>query len=202
VKLLRFLQERELRPLGARKATRVDVRLIAASNRNLEEAVRAGQFRRDLYYRLNVIGLVLPPLRERREDIPLLARHFVARQTSALGGKAKELTHSALQKLMLYDWPGNVRELENVLERAVVLSRHAVLRADDVDLPSGVEIREGESFQDLKARIIREFERGYVQELLRQHKGNITRAAQAAGKHRRAFWEVMRKHHIRISVSS
>ena len=105
---------------------------------------------------------------------------------------------AALQKLMLYDWPGNVRELENVVQRSVVLSLQTILRPEDVQLPTTITVKEGESFQELKAKLITQFERGYIQELLQAHHGNITKAAQAAGKHRRAFWEVMRKHNISV----
>src|SRR5262249_569341 len=147
--------------------------------------------------RLNVVTLALPPLRERKEDIPLLARHFVAKYASAFDAPARDLSTAALQKLMLYDWPGNVRELENVIEASVVFSRQAVLRAEDIKLPIPVTAA-GESFQMLKAKVIAQFERGYIQELLRANQGNITKAALAAGKHRRAFWEVMRKHRIDV----
>lgn len=198
VKLLRFLQEKEFRPLGATRACRADVRIIAASNINLEEAVRKGRLREDLYYRLNVIVLTLPPLRARREDIPLLARHFLTKYAAAFDSPAQDLTTCAMQKLMLYDWPGNVRELEHVIERSVVFSTERMLGADDIQLPRGLPVEEGESFQSVKARLIVQFERGYLLDLLRCQQGNITRAATAAGKNRRAFWELMRKHGIQV----
>jgi two-component system, NtrC family, response regulator GlrR len=196
VKLLRFLQEKEFRPLGAHKICRADVRVIAASNANLKQAVQENRFRQDLYYRLNVIGLALPPLRERKEDIPMLARHFVAKYGAAFNAPARDLTKEAAQKLMFHDWPGNVRELENVIERSVVLSRQRLLQMEDIELPNPVAGETGESFQTLKAKTIARFERGYIRDLLRAHNGNITKAAEAAGKHRRAFWEMMRKHEI------
>lgn len=196
VKLLRFLQEREFRPLGASKPSRADVRIITASNANLEQAVKENRFRQDLYFRLNVIVLRLPPLRERKEDIPLLAQHFVGKYASAFDAPAKGLTNAAMQKLMLYDWPGNIRELENVIERSVVLSHQTLLDTEDIELFTDVVFKPDESFRSLKAKAIAQFERGYIQDLLRAHRGNITRAARAAGKHRRAFWEIMRKHKI------
>jgi two-component system, NtrC family, response regulator GlrR len=196
VKLLRFLQEKEFRPLGAHKACRADVRVIAASNANLEQAVKEKRFRQDLFYRLNVIGLALPPLRERKDDIPMLARHFVAKYGAAFDAPARDLTQDAAQKLMLYDWPGNVRELENVIERSVVFSRQRVLRMEDIELPNRVAVEPGKSFQALKAQAIARFECEYIRDLLRAHNGNITRAARASGKHRRAFWEMMRKYRI------
>jgi two-component system response regulator GlrR len=196
VKLLRFLQEKEFRPLGSSKVSRVDARIIAASNSNIQEALKKGRFRQDLYYRLNVVALSLPPLRERREDIPLLARHFLNHYATALDGPAREFSPGAMQKLMLYDWPGNVRELENVIERSVILSAHPCLRPEDVDLPNVLMEAEGETFRSLKDKTIKNFERAYIQNLLLSHGGNITKAALAAGKHRRAFWEMMRKHQM------
>jgi DNA-binding NtrC family response regulator len=136
VKLLRLLQEREFRPLGSRKTYKVDIRVVAASNANLEESLHSGRFRKDLYYRLNVIPLHLPPLRARLEDIPLLARHFEAKHAAGLGRPQREIAPGALQRLMAYEWPGNVRELENVIERAVVLCNHAVIGPEDLLLPA------------------------------------------------------------------
>ncbi len=196
VKLLRFLQEKEFRPLGSSKVSRVDARIIAASNSNIQEALKQGRFRQDLYYRLNVVALSLPPLRERREDIPLLARHFLNRYATTLDCPAGEFSPAAMQKLMLYDWPGNVRELENVIERSVILSPLPRLRPEDIELPNVMMDLQGESFRSLKEKTIKNFERAYIQSLLLSHGGNITKAALAAGKHRRAFWEMMRKHQM------
>lgn len=198
VKLLRFLQEKEFRPLGAQKPHHVDVRVIAASNSNLEDAVKQGRFRSDLYFRLNVIGLQLPPLRQRKDDIPLLAQHFVRKYAADFDGPARHLSAAAVQKLMLYDWPGNVRELENVVARSVALSHQPLLGPDDIALAVPTTLDSDESFQSLKARMIAHFECGYIQALLRTHDGNITKAARAAGKHRRAFWEIMRKYRITV----
>jgi two-component system response regulator GlrR len=199
VKLLRFLQDREFRPLGARKPCRADVRVIAASNANLDEAVAKGRFRQDLFFRVNVVSLALPPLRERKEDVPILARHFLEKHASASGEPARGLNAAAIQKLMLHDWPGNVRELENVLERSLILSTRTMLHPEDIQLPEAVSLKERESFRSMKAKTIEQFERSYIQGLLRAHDGNISKAACAAGKHRRAFWEIMRKHQITVT---
>jgi two-component system response regulator GlrR len=200
VKLLRFLQEKEFRPLGAARAQKADVRVLAASNGDLESAVDEGRLRRDLYYRLNVIPLRLPPLRERREDIPLLARHFL--QKHALERRA-ELSPRALQSLLDYDWPGNVRELEHVVERAIVLSQdEELIREHHVALPRSPERAPSPvaaTFQQAKADAVARFEAAYVRELLATHRGNISRAARAADKNRRAFWELIRKHGIDAS---
>ncbi|MCM3870585.1 MAG: sigma-54 dependent transcriptional regulator [Pyrinomonadaceae bacterium] len=198
VKLLRFLQEKEYRPLGSSKIRRADVRIIAASNLNLEEAVANGKVRQDLYYRLNIVSLILPPLRERREDIPLLARHFLARFASELDKDVCDFSSEALQLLMVHHWPGNVRELEHVIERAVVLCEGSVLQPHDLVSPAG---RSGaqQSLREAKAKEIARFERDYIQGLLSACKGNITRAAQVAQKNRRAFWQLIQKHQIDVA---
>ncbi len=162
IKLLRFLHDQEYRPLGARKAVKADVRIIAASNGNMDELLGSGRFRQDLFYRLNVLPLRLPPLRQRKEDIPLLARHFVAKYVAKTDGHARDIAPAALQRLSLHDWPGNVRELENVIERAVMLSTNEVIRSNEIDLPNSTEPDlELKSFALLKANIVAEFERCY-----------------------------------------
>ncbi len=198
VKLLRFLQEKEYRPLGSTKTCQADVRVIADTNTDLEEIMREGKLRKDLYYRLNVIPLTLPPLRERPEDIPLLARHFLAKYGVEFNRQVTDFASEAIQKLVLYDWPGNVRELENVIQRALVLSTQTVIRDTDIVLPQPETTGRQESFQKAKARVIEQFERHYIQELLLAHEGNITKAAQAARKNRRAFWQLIQKHHIDV----
>ena len=196
VKLLRFLQEKEYRPLGSTKAGKADVRVIAAANVDFEPAVKAGKLRPDLYYRLNVIPIHLPPLRERREDIPLLARHFLAKHSVQFARPEIRFSSEAIEKLVLHSWPGNVRELDHVVERAVVLCQQAVIGDGDINL-SGLECRGREqSFQQAKSRVVAEFERDYLKGLLVAYQGNITRAAAAAQKNRRAFWQLVRKHHL------
>jgi len=198
VKLLRFLQEKELRRLGSTRTRKCDVRVIAATNAEVEAALAEGKIRRDLYYRLNVIPVPLPPLRERRKDIPLLALHFLHRYAGELGQPCRAFTPGAMQALQDYGWPGNVRELEHVVERAVVLAgdREEIdLGALDVPRPDS-RPADPPSFQEAKARAIARFERGYLEELLATFGGNITRAARAAQKNRRAFWELIRKHDI------
>ena len=197
-KLLRFLQEKEYRPLGSSKVCRADVRVIAASNVDFLEAVRAGKLRKDLYYRLNVLLLTLPPLRERAEDIPLLATHFLKKYADEFDKLVSGIDADAIQKLILYSWPGNVRELEHIIERAVVLTESELISAADINLGGdGDECQPPrESFREAKAEFIRQFERGYIQKVLLAHQGNITRAARAANKNRRAFWQLIQKHHI------
>ena len=139
VKLLRVLQEHEFEPLGSSRTIRVNVRIIAASNRDLDKAIQEGRFRADLYYRLNVLPIVLPPLRQRRSDIPLLTSFFVERYSRQLGKQIMGVAQDTMEILSHYDWPGNIRELQNVIERAVVLSRGSVLRLGRDLLPLSAE---------------------------------------------------------------
>ena len=197
-KLLRFLQERTYRALGAEHFSQADVRLITATNRDLEACQREKQFRADLYYRLNVLHLHLPPLREHRGDIALLARRFLDSLARLPGPPHKLLSPAALRKLESHNWPGNIRELFNVLERATVFSRGVEIMPSDIMLPVPEEEDETSRtpFRHARAQAIQKFERAYVAELLRKHHGNITRAAAEAGKDRRAFGRLVRKYEI------
>lgn len=182
VRLLRAIQEREVLPVGSTEARPVDVRIMAATNRDLEEEIRKGTFRSDLYYRLNVIQLRLPALRERREDVELLARHFLERLAEREGGAPRALSEEVLELLRGYDWPGNVRELENALERAAVVAQGATIEASH--LPDRVRERP-------EVRLVDEtpppnptmevIERAYIQWVLQAESGNKTRAAEVLG---------------------
>jgi DNA-binding NtrC family response regulator len=198
VKLLRFLQSKEYRPLGSTKALQGDVRIVAASNSNLEAEVAAGTLRRDLYYRLNVVPIVLPPLRERSTDILLLARHFLAQYAAKLNSPAVAFSPEAERKLLLYSWPGNVRELEHVIERVAVLCTTKIIQEDQITLSGENNQLSQLSFQEMKAKVISQFEIEYIQNLLTAYQGNISKAAQAAQKERRTFWELVRKHKIDV----
>jgi two-component system, NtrC family, response regulator GlrR len=198
VKLLRFLQDKEYRPLGSAKSSKGDVRIIAASNANLEQAVATGALRRDLYYRLNVVPIVLPPLRERSQDILLLAHHFLAEYAAKLNSPAVAFSSEAERKLLLYNWPGNVRELEHVIERVVVLCTQKTIQEDQITFSNQNDQVSGLSFQEMKANVISQFESTYIQNILIAYKGNISKAARAAQKERRTFWELVRKHKINV----
>jgi two-component system, NtrC family, response regulator GlrR len=198
VKLLRFLQEKEYRPLGSTRVCKADVRVIAASNGDFEAAVKEGKLRRDLYYRLNVMPLMLPPLRERPEDIGLLARHFLNKYAAEFNNDVKNLSPAALRRLQLYEWPGNVRELEHAVERAVMLCERDTIQAAEIMIPTSDVPSLPESFREAKARLVARFEKEYIQKLLLSHQGNITKAAETACKDRRAFWQLIRKHHIDV----
>lgn len=198
VKLLRFLQSKEYRALGSTKSMQGDVRIIAASNADLETEVAAGTMRRDLYYRLNVVPIMIPPLRARSTDIILLARHFLAQYAARLNSPAIAFSPAAERKLLLYSWPGNVRELEHVIERVVVFCTRRIIQEDQIILPGDHAQTDQLSFQEMKARVVNQFETDYIQNLLTAYKGNISKAAQAAQKERRTFWELVRKHKIDV----
>lgn len=197
VKLLRFLQEQQYRPLGATGFRKSDTRLVVASNQNLLGKVREGKFREDLYYRLRVISLHLPSLKERCEDIIPLGTHFLKTSAHEYRSPVTRLSHEAARKLEAYHWPGNVRELENVIRQAVVLATGTTLRAHDIqlatDAPRSVAPAK-ESFFAAKARMIESFERDYLCEILHSCDGNISRAAREAQKDRRAFFALLKKY--------
>lgn len=198
VKLLRFLQNKEYRPLGSTKSVESDVRIIAASNANLESEVAAGTMRQDLYYRLNVVPITLPPLRKRSSDIILLARHFLAQYAAKIDSPAVAFSPEAERKLLLYHWPGNVRELEHIIERVVILCTSEIIQEDEIILPGENDYLTRLSFQEMKARVVSQFETNYIENLLIAYRGNISKAAQAAQKERRTFWELVRKHKIDV----
>ena len=188
-KLLRVLQERELRPLGAARSEKIDVRVLSATNRDLEQRMREGVFREDLYYRLNVIEVVLPPLRDRSEDILALVDHFLHEAGRRTGKKLRGLSEAASKILLSYPWPGNVRELENVIERAVALAEGPVIDAED--LPP--QVRERRSADVLQGALQRsltlaELEREYIHRVLQAEGGNKTRAAQRLGLDRKTLY--------------
>ena len=196
-KLLRFLQEREYRPVGSNTVQHADVRVIAASNCDLHALALRGTFRQDLYFRLNVLRLNLPALCDRREDIAVLALHFVRHFSREFKRHINGITPSALQLLAAHDWPGNVRELKHVIERAVLMSSSPALLPGDIEIESDQPAAATDSsFRSAKSRVVRNFERGYLEQMLSACCGNITQAAKAAKKDRRAFFELMRKYQI------
>jgi len=190
VKLLRAIQEREVKEVGADYSMKVDVRIVAASNKDLGEAVRQGTFRNDLYYRIQVVPLTIPPLRERRDDIPLLVQHFLKQSNRRMNKDIRGFTPGAMQKLMLYPWPGNVRELENTVEKAVVMSRQDMITPDLI--PSIRPSAEGQLRPLTEAK--EEFEKRYLKEVLQLTGGNISRAAQFAGRYRADFYKMLKKY--------
>ena len=203
VKLLRVLQEREAIPVGATEAIPVDVRIIAATNRDLEEEIRRGNFRSDLFYRLNVIALNLPPLRERRDDLLLLIENFLQSLGQETGGEPKALASEALDAVMVYEWPGNVRELENALEHAVVLSRGNLIEAGA--LPERITKRRKEplvaerSYRNPTLEVI---ERAYIMWVLQAEGGNKTRAAEVLGIDPSTLYRKLSRYEEQVEVKT
>ncbi len=199
-KLLRAIQEGEVQRLGSSALRHVDVRVIAASNKDLLAEVRAGRFREDLFYRLHVVPIRLPPLRERREDIPLLVAYFIERESAALGRSVRGVAEDALAELLRYDWPGNVRELRNVVQRALVMGRGDVLR-----LPGPLSHREdpsGRAPSELAdtagfAERVRAYKVRLISDALTASDGNQRRAAESLGLHRPSLTRMIRELGIR-----
>jgi len=204
VVLLRVLQEKAVRALGATAEEAVNVRFIAATKIPLRHLADRGMFRPDLYYRLNVLQIDLPPLRERRQDILRLARHFLAKHASR-GASPLELSPAAAAALLTFEWPGNVRELENTIIRGIRLAGTSVIERSDLELPAGGDDRpeptdDGglslRSFKEQKRGVLLAFERDYLTRLMVEHGGNVTHAARTAGKDRRDLGKLLKKHQL------
>lgn len=206
-KLLRVLEEGEVRPVGGTRSKKINVRFIAATNQDLEARVSRGEFRKDLFYRLNVVTLRVPPLRDRVEDIPLLARHFLIRFAREFGKAVTELHPSAVTDLVVYTWPGNIRELRNVIERAVMLCAGDRLTSKELSLllPSGAEGSAaadslageeylGLPYSEAKEKVLEAFTLRYIKGKLAAHGGNVTRAAQDSGVPRQHFQQIMKRY--------
>lgn len=205
-KLLRVLQERQFYPVGSEKAVAVDVRVIVATKKELEEEVKKSLFREDLFFRIHVIPIRLPPLRERKEDIPHLVDHFLKKFSRQMKKEINGLTPQAMQRLMLHDWPGNVRELENAIEYAVAMTQQNII-SEDFALQARVapqelaeSLEKGERFQDT-LKPLKEarnaFEKNYLLNLLKISEGNVSQAAKLAGKYRADFYDLLKKHGLK-----
>lgn len=194
VKLLRAIQEMSVRPVGSTETLPVDVRIISASHVNLEQAVAAGNFREDLYYRLNVVTLRVPPLRERPEDIPLLAAHFIKQLAEPYGNLVKGFSPEALEYLVHYDWPGNVRQLQNVIEQCIALSNAPLISLSLVQKSLSGDTGSGALPPLREAK--RRFEREYLIRLLQITRGNVARAAQLAKRNRTEFYRLLNRHQL------
>jgi len=192
--LLRVLQERRFYRVGGSDEVSVDVRVIAATNRNLPEEVKEGHFRDDLYYRLNVIEIRIPPLRERREDIPLLAEHFVQRIASELGKDISGISADALKVLIDYDWPGNVRELENVIERGIVTPRNGTLVESDFTWLT--QHNSAGQDWDVPDVPLSELERRAIIAVLERKRGNVKEAAASLGIDRSTLYDKLKRYEI------
>jgi len=203
VKLLRVIQQREVVRVGSTEPIRIDVRLLAATNRDPYECLARGSLREDLFYRLNVVTIAVPALRERTEDIPVLAEHFLRKRRQKFSQPPKRVSQGALDALLAYGWPGNVRELENVIERAITLSARPVIEAGDLPmLTAGAGVSaaaagpavEGVSLAEAKRRLTERFERDAIAKALQETGGNVTQAARSLGLARSALQRLVKRH--------
>ena len=192
VKLLRVLQERQIRPVGSTETISVDVRVISATHRDLEQAMQENQFREDLFYRLNVVNLHLPPLKDRPEDIPPLARYFVEQAAKRHNPRVKSISSAALQVLAQVSWPGNVRQLENIIEKVTALSTTPVISDSAIDRALANQEQVIPNFNDARA----DFEKRYLSKVLYITEGNVTQAAVIAGRNRTDFYKILKKHNL------
>jgi DNA-binding NtrC family response regulator len=203
-KLLRVLQEKEIKPLGDTHAITVDVRIIASTNQNLEAKIKRGEFREDFFYRLNVLPIRLPSLREHREDIPLIANHLLEKQCALMGRPLKRITPELMQVFMRLDWAGNVRELENLIMRGISFSSGTDIHFADAGLAPGEAAPRaaavafgGEGYKQAKQRHLEKFNRDYLGDLLSSCKGNVSQAARRCKLERQALQQIMRRYGIR-----
>ena len=205
VKLLRFLQDGEIRPVGGNKSIFVDTRIIAATNENLEKAVELGRFRKDLFYRINVIRIHIPPLRERREDIPLLVEYFLEKILEKFKKGKRVFSEEAMYAFMNYDWPGNIRELQNMIERAVALSKSEIINVDELPLPVPVEEfaalsrnpLDDERKKSFIVTTLAEQEKNAIIETLNKYGGNQTKVSQVLGISTTTLWRKIKKYRIK-----
>ncbi len=197
IKLLRLLQDKEYKPLGDPKSRKADIRIIAATNKDLSCLVKEGAFREDLYYRLNIVPLHIPPMRERKEDIPILAEYFARKYSREYNKPVRELSKEAMEELVSYTWPGNIRELENKIQQLVVMSPSNVITSGDIQLCGGKSVSEKADvgyFNVMKKKTINVFEKTYLSMLMTENRGNVADAARRAGKSRTALWNLIKKH--------
>jgi DNA-binding NtrC family response regulator len=193
-KLLRVIEEREVRPLGDTNSYPIDVRVVSTSNRDIKSFVHQGQFRGDLYYRLKVIDIELPPLRERREDIPLLAQHFINKFSNELKKKLSGVSEDALQFFLNYSWPGNVRELENVIQRAITLTRHEIILPEDLPITMIEEKDENLIEKGLREKYtVDQLEKEYIKKVLLKVGGNKSKAAEILGFDRKTLYRKLQE---------
>jgi DNA-binding NtrC family response regulator len=206
-KLLRVLQEKEIQPLGQNKTIKVDVRVVASTNQDLEAKIKSGEFREDLFYRLNVVTVEMPNLVEMKEDIPLLVHHFLSRYTKEYERKDLEVPSDVLRRLYKRHWQGNVRQLENSIKRIVLLATQGRVTVDDLEAleeqgEPGLQSSAGfdelytHPYNDAKAEVLKRFSVGYLQSLLASHRGNVTNAAAACGLERQALQRIMRRYGV------
>ncbi|MBW1895330.1 MAG: sigma-54-dependent Fis family transcriptional regulator [Deltaproteobacteria bacterium] len=195
VKMLRALEEKEFYPVGGRQTVKVDCRIIAASNKNLEQEIEKGNFREDLFYRIYVIPIKLPSLSERKEDIPILSRHFLQKFSSKMGKEIEEFSTDAMQKLISYPWPGNIRELENTIECAVAMTKSNIITQSLILQTQNINPEGLKQFKYAKES----FEKNYLIQLFELTQGNVSQAAKLAGKYRADIYELLKKYNLKLA---
>jgi two-component system response regulator GlrR len=200
VKLLRLLQEKEYKPLGDSKTRTANVRIVAATNKDLQTLVTEGTFREDLFYRLNIVSLSIPPLRERKEDIPLLLDYFIKKYSRQYRKSITHVSEEAMVTLLSYSWPGNIRELQNKIQQAIVMNTSGGITVSELDLPTTAardrQNLEFELFNKAKQKAMDDFEKNYLLLLMAACSGDVHCAARCAGKSRTGFWNLLAKHHL------
>ncbi|MGA1794884.1 MAG: sigma-54 interaction domain-containing protein [bacterium] len=199
IKFLRLLQDKEYKILGDSKSHNADIRIIAATNTDLRCLVRKGTFREDLFYRLNIASIHIPPLDERKEDIPILIAYFVKKYSMEYKKPINEVSSEVLNALVSYSWPGNVRELENMIQQVVVMTDSPTLTLKNIQLPTNEppqDNSEFESFNKAKTKVINAFEKSYIIQLLTENKGDMVTAAKRSGKSRTGLWNLLKKHKL------
>ncbi len=198
-KLLRLLQDKEYRPIGDSRRHKADIRIIAATNMDLRSLIEEGKFRKDLFYRLNVVSLHMPPLRERMEDIPIIVEHFINRYSSEYNKPNGSLSRDAMSVFMSYSWPGNIRELENNIQQIIVMSTTPVIDVKAIQLSmskSASKWSDLENFNITKEKVVHSFVTSYLTQLLTEHRGDVVSAARRAGKSRTGLWNLLKKYSI------
>jgi two-component system response regulator GlrR len=195
VKMLRAIEEKEFYPVGGRQTVKVDCRIIAASNKNLEQEIEKGNFREDLFYRIHVIPIKLPTLSERKEDIPILSRYFLQKISREMGKEIEEFSTDAMQKLISYPWPGNIRELANTIECAVAMTKRNIITEDLILQTQNISPEGLKSFKYAKEN----FEKNYLIQLFELTRGNVSKAAELAGKYRADIYELIKKYNLKLT---
>ena len=199
VKLLRLLQDKEFKQLGNSSPCKADIRIIAATNINLQDLVKEGRFRKDLFYRLNIISLYTMPLRNKKEDIPLLVKHYINKYTKVYNKQIKEIPQDKMRAFIDYTWPGNVRELENIIQQLIITSSTKEIQFENFPIRLNRQNSQESKldyFNTEKKRVIDSFEISYLSRLLTEQKGNVVSAAKKAGKSRTALWNLLKKHNL------
>ena len=194
-KLLRVIQEKQFYPLGGEKSIKVDVRILSATNQNLEKKIQKGNFREDLFYRIHVIPIHIPPLRDRKEDIPLLVDYFIKKISKKMDKNVQNISPGALQKILTYSWPGNIRELRNVIEYAIAMTDNKIISKNLILQTKQITANKFKPFKEAKNK----FEKDYISHLLLQTKGDVTQAAKLAQKYRADIYDLLKKHDINLA---